>query len=126
MQWIRLEERYRQNISAGEVTDDYNFNFRIRYNVSMTIPLKGRQVVPKTPFIFLNDEVHINFGKDIVYNYFDQNRLFAGLGYQFTSHLNAHLGYMYVFQQLPEGNEYVHTNAIRLFVFYNLDFRSNE
>lgn len=124
MQWVRLEERFRQKVSEGELIDDYNFNFRIRYNISFTIPLKGKQVVPKVPFVFMNNEVFINFGKNIVYNYFDQNRLFAGLGYQFTSHLNAHLGYMYIFQQLPEGNKYVNTNTIRLFVFHNLDFRS--
>jgi len=123
MQWVRLEERFRRKVSAGELTDDYNFNFRVRYNMAFTIPLVGKKVEPKTPFIFINDEVFINFGKNITYNYFDQNRAFVGIGYQFTQHLNAHLGYMYVFQQLPEGNKYVNINAIRMFVFHNLDFR---
>ena len=123
VQYIRLEERFREQVSNGEVLDDYLFSFRIRYNIAMTIPLKGKQVVPKTPFVFVNDELHINFGKEIVYNYFDQNRLFAGVGYQFTPQLNAHLGYLYVFQQLPEGNRYININAIRLFIFHNLDFR---
>lgn len=126
MQWVRLEERFRRRVSAGELTDDYNFNYRIRYNMAFTIPLKGKQVVAKTPFIFANNEVMINFGKEIVYNHFDQNRAFVGLGYQFTSHLNAHLGYMYVFQQLASGNQYLHINAIRLFVFHNLDLRKKE
>ncbi len=125
MQWIRLEERFRQKVSAGELIDDYSFNYRIRYNMAFTIPLKGKQVVAKTPFLFANNEVMINFGKEIVNNYFDQNRAFVGFGYQFTSHLNAQLGYMYVFQQLPAGNEYLKINAIRLFVFHNLDFRKN-
>lgn len=126
MQWFRVEERFRRKVAAGELTDDYNFTWRFRYNISFTIPLKGKQVAPKTPFIFLNDEVHINAGKNIGINYFDQNRLFLGLGYQFTAHLNTHLGYMYVFQQLPEVNKYVHIDAIRFFVFHNLDFRNQE
>lgn len=126
MQWIRLEERFRRKVADGELADDYNFNFRIRYNVALTIPLKGKTVEPKTPFVFASDEVFINFGKNITYNYFDQNRAFAGFGYQFTRHLNAQLGYMYIFQQLPEGNKYIHTNAIRLFVFHNLDLRKKE
>jgi long-subunit fatty acid transport protein len=126
MQWVRLEERFRRKVSAGELTDEYSFNYRIRYNMAFTIPLKGKQVVAKTPFLFANNEVMINFGKEIVNNYFDQNRAFVGLGYQFTSHLNAQLGYMYVFQQLPAGNEYLNINTIRLFVFHNLDVRKNE
>lgn len=126
MQWIRLEERFRQKVSAGELIDDYSFNYRIRYNIAFTIPLKGKQLVAKTPFLFANNEVMINFGKEIVYNYFDQNRAFIGFGYQFTTHLNAQLGYMYVFQQLPAGNAYLKINAIRLFVFHNLDFRKKE
>lgn len=126
MQWFRVEERFRRKVTAGELTNDYNFNWRFRYNISFTIPLKGKQVVPKTPFIFLNDEIHINAGENIGINYFDQNRLFLGLGYQFTAHLNAHLGYMYVFQQLPEVNKYVHIDAIRFFIFHNLDFRNQE
>ncbi|MBT1696125.1 DUF2490 domain-containing protein [Fulvivirgaceae bacterium PWU4] len=126
MQWFRVEQRYRRTVAAGELTDDYNFNWRLRYNFALTLPLKGKQVVAKTPFLFFNDEIHINAGKEIVNNYFDQNRAFLGLGYQFTSHLNAHLGYMNVFQQLPAGNRYVNINAIRLFVFHNIDLRKGD
>jgi hypothetical protein len=126
MQWFRVEERYRRRVVANELTKDYDFNWRFRYNFSLTLPLRGKAVVAKTPFLFFNDEIHINAGKSIVNNYFDQNRLFVGLGYQFTSHLNAQLGYMYVFQQLPAGNKYANINAIRLFVFHNLDFRTKD
>jgi hypothetical protein len=126
MQWLRIEERYRTKVAAGELTNDYNFNWRLRYNFALTFPLKGKQVAAKTPFLFFNNEIHVNAGKSIVNNYFDQNRLFFGLGYQFTSHINAHLGYMNVFQQLPAGNQYVSTNAIRLFVFHNIDLRRQE
>lgn len=126
MQWIRLEERFRGKVEDGELTSDYTFNYRVRYNMAFTIPLKGKQVVANTPFIFLNDELHINFGKEITNNYFDQNRLFVGIGYQFTSQLNAHLGYMKVFQQLPQPSTFRNIDAIRLFVFHNLDFRIKE
>lgn len=125
-QYVRLEERFRREVVAGELTSDYNFNYRVRYNMSFTIPLKGKQVVAKTPFLFVNDELHINFGKEITNNYFDQNRLFVGLGYQFTAQLNAQLGYMKVFQQMPQPGTFRNIDAIRLFVFHNLDFRSKE
>jgi hypothetical protein len=122
-QYIRLEQRYRKVGDGG----DYTFNsHRVRYNISFTIPLTQKQVAPKTPFLFTNNELFINMGKNIVNNYFDQNRFFVGLGYQFTSHMNAQVGYLNVFQQLPASNKYVNTDAIRLFVFHNLDLRNND
>jgi len=126
MQWVRLEERFRRKIEDGELRSDYNFNYRVRYNMAFTIPLKGKQVAAKVPFIFINDEVHLNFGDEIANNYFDQNRLFVGVGYQFTSHLNAHLGYMHVFQQLAQPYSFRSIDAIRLFIFHNIDFRTKE
>ncbi|MBA4057968.1 MAG: DUF2490 domain-containing protein, partial [Marivirga sp.] len=126
MQWFRIDERFRTKVVDGELTDSYNFNWRFRYNIALTFPLKGKVVQAKTPFLFFNDELHINAGKNIVYNYFDQNRLFLGLGYQFTSHLNAQLGYMWIFQQLAAGDKYANINAIRFFVFHNLDLRKTE
>jgi len=123
MQYVRLEERFRRRAEGAELLDEYDFNYRIRYNISFTIPLKGKSVEPKTPFFFVNNEVMINFGEEIVYNYFDQNRFFAGVGYQFTKHLNAQIGYLNVFQQRSTGNQYIHVDAIRFFVFHNLDFR---
>lgn len=126
MQWFRIDERFRTRVVDGALTDRYNFNWRFRYNIALTFPLRGKVVQAKTPFLFFNDEIHINAGKEIVNNYFDQNRLFLGLGYQFTAHLNAHLGYMYIFQQLPAGYKYANIHAIRFFVFHTLDFRKDE
>nr|MCU0421150.1 DUF2490 domain-containing protein [Cyclobacteriaceae bacterium] len=124
MQWIRLEERFRQDTDGDALADSYRFNWRFRYNVAMTIPLKGTTVDAGVPFVLVNNELHINAGREIVNNYFDQNRLFVGLGYQFAKHAHVHLGYLYVFQQLPQGNRYLHIDAIRLFVMQNLDFRT--
>jgi hypothetical protein len=126
MQYLRFEQRYRRRVANDQLEDGYNFNYRLRYNFLLTVPLKGKQMAPGIPFLVLNDEIHINMGKQILYNYFDQNRAFLGIGYPFTSHLNAHLGYMNLFQQLPAGNRFNNTHAIRLFVFHNLDFRQKE
>lgn len=126
LQWLRLEERFNRKIANDELMDGYNFNYRLRYNISFFIPLKGKEMAAKTPFIAVMDEAFFNFGGKIVYNTFDQNRFFAGVGYQFTSHLNAQLGYMNVFQQEASGNSYLSTNAIRLFFFHSLDLRHKE
>jgi hypothetical protein len=123
LQWLRLEERFNRKIANDALLDGYNFNYRLRYNISFFIPLTGKDLAPKTPFIAIMDEVFVNFGGKIVYNTFDQNRFFAGVGYQFTSHFNAQLGYMNVYQQEASGNRYISTDAIRLFFFHSLDLR---
>lgn len=124
LQWLRLEQRFNEKVVSDEKLDGYNYTFRARYNFSFFIPLKGKEIAPKTPFAAIMDEVFLNFGDKIVYNTFDQNRFFAGFGYQFTSHLNAQLGYMNVYQQEASGNNYLSTHAIRLFVFHSLDLRN--
>jgi hypothetical protein len=126
LQWLRLEQRFNERVVNDVKQDDYNYNFRLRYNFSFFIPLKGKEMAPKTPFAAIIDEVFLNFGDRIVYNTFDQNRFFAGFGYQFTSHLNAQLGYMHVYQQEGSGINYLSTHAIRLFVFHSLDLRHKD
>ena len=127
MQWIRLEERYRKKIvNDSTLGSGYSFNFRIRYNIWYDIPLSRKGLVPKALSFVANDEVHINFGKEIVYNYFDQNRFFLGLKYQFTERSNIQFGYMNLFQQLAAGNKYKSINAARVFFFQNLDLRRKQ
>lgn len=126
LQWIRLEQRFNEKIVSDVEEDGYNYNFRVRYSYSFFIPLKGKELAAKTPFVALINEVFLNFGDRITYNTFDQNRLFAGFGYQFTSHVNAQLGYMNIYQQEASGNNYFSTHAVRLFLFHSLDLRNKD
>lgn len=125
MQWLRLEERYRRKIQNNNtLIDGYNFNYRIRYNFLFTTPLSKKGFAPQSLQFVLNDEIHINPSKNIVYNIFDQNRFFIGLSYQITKVANVQFGYMNLFQQLPAGNQFKNIHAARIFYFHNLDFRT--
>ena len=126
MQWVRSEQRFNRKVANDALVDGYNFNYRLRYLLSIFIPLKGDFIEADTPFFAFNDEIHINAGKQITYNYFDQNRFFVGIGYQFSKTLNAQLGYMNLFQQLPAGNRFNNNHTIRLFFFNNLDLRKKD
>jgi len=124
MQWFRLEERYRRKIlNDSTLATGYSFNFRIRYNMLFQVPLSKKGIVPKSTSLIVNDEVHVNFGKQVVYNYFDQNRFFVGFTYQTTKTDNLQIGYMNLFQQLPAGNRYRSIHTLRLFYFHNVDWR---
>ena len=125
-QWIRLEERFNHKIANDALQDGYNFNFRFRYLLNLMVPLNHDFIEAKTLFLAFNDEIHINAGKQITYNLFDQNRFFVGLGYQFTKGLNMQVGYMNQFQQLPSGNHFNSNNVLRIFVFHNLDLQAKK
>jgi hypothetical protein len=126
LQWLRLEQRFNEKVVADQKQNGYNYNFRVRYNFSFFIPLKGKELIAKTPFAAIGNELFLNFGDRVVYNTFDQNRLFAGFGYQISSHLNAQLGYMNIYQQEDSGNNYLSTHVIRLFLFHSLDLRNKD
>ena len=125
VQYLRLEERYLKKIlNDSTLSNAYNFNFRLRYNFLLQVPLSKNPIKKGAVSFIVNDEVHVNFGKQVVLNYFDQNRFFLGLAYQVNDHDNIQLGYLNVFQQLPAGNQYRSTHAARVFYFHNLDLRA--
>jgi Protein of unknown function (DUF2490) len=127
MQWVRLEERWRRRLkNANELSDDYSFNFRLRYSIQSQLPLSKKRFQPGTFSFVLSNEVFINFGKQIVFNTFDQNRFFAGFNYHVNKRDNLQFGYINVFQQLAAGNQYRSINAMRLFYFHQLDLRRQE
>jgi hypothetical protein len=126
-QYIRLEERFRSKVGPDSVMiAGNNFNFRARYNLLWQIPLTGADLKKGDFSFILNDEVHIAFGKEVVYNYFDQNRFFAGFAYHLNTRDNLQFGYLNVFQQLAAGNRYRSTHAARIFYFHNLDLRKKK
>ena len=126
MQWVRLEERFRHKIKNNdELADGYNFNYRLRYNYFMMIPLGKVRFAKNTLSAVVNDEVHVNFGKEIVYNTFDQNRFFVGFAYHVNKTDNIQFGYMNIYQQLAAGNKYRMVHVPRVFYFHNIDLRKN-
>lgn len=121
MQWVRLEERLRRNIkNDSTLADGSAFNFRVRYNFLLQFPLTKTKIKAGDFSLILNNEIHLNFGNAIVYNTFDQNRLFAGLALHTSATDNLQVGYMNLFQQLAGGSNYRMLHTARLFYFHNL------
>ncbi|GAB4094036.1 DUF2490 domain-containing protein [Flaviaesturariibacter terrae] len=126
MQWIRLEERYRRRIAAdGSLGDGYQFNYRARYNFLLQLPL-SREIRKGSVSLIANNELMVNFGKEIVTNYFDQNRAFLGAAYHINSTDNLQLGYLNVFQQLATPGRYRTLHTARISFFHNLDLRKKK
>jgi Protein of unknown function (DUF2490) len=124
MQWVRLEERFQRKILNDDTLDEgYNFNWRIRYNFALFLPITKKRFEPGGLQFLLNDELMINFGKNITYNHFDQNRIFAGLVFQVNKHAQLHAGYMNLYLQRASGNSFNNQHTIRVFYFHNFDLR---
>lgn len=122
--YLRLEERFRRKVKdADELADGYNFNYKLRYSTMVNLPLSRNAFAPNTLSVSLNNEIHVNFGKEIVYNYFDQNRFFAGFAYHVNKSDFLQFGYMNLFQQLAAGNQYKMIHAARVYFYHNLDLR---
>lgn len=123
-QRVRLEERFRRKFeNAYKLADGYHFNYRLRYNVSAAMPLGKKPFQPHALSLVVNDEVMLNFGKEIVYNTFDQNRLFVGFNYHLSKNSTLQAGYMNTFQQQASGNNYKNIHTLRINLLQNLDVR---
>ena len=124
MQWVRLEERFvRKLANPDSLSGQYNYTWRARYHAQLSFPLSQQPGFLSKCALVVSDELLINFGKNVVYNYFDQNRFFIGGSFQTTKRDNIQVGYMNLFQQLSGGNAYRRMDVLRIFYFHNLDFR---
>lgn len=116
---LRNEQRWQQQVVNDSVSGTI-FSNRVRLLAYVTIPVSRH---PYVPSIALADELMVQFGKDIVYNTFDQNRLFAGLRQPLSKTLSFDIGYMLVYQQRPSGYQFNRNHTLRCFFYYRPDWR---
>ncbi len=123
-QRYRTEQRFIHRTDGGELAKGYRFNHRLRYQLSGAVSL--RDSTRKALVLTVGDEILVNAGRQVLYNYFDQNRVFAALGYQLTKTLNVQAGYMYTFSQLAAGNQFLHGHVWRLSLLHNVKINTVE
>ncbi|MFY0672326.1 MAG: DUF2490 domain-containing protein [Bacteroidia bacterium] len=123
VQRIRNEQRWHGVLDNQGQVDRWRFSNRVRFLSSFSIKVSEN---PKMPSIVFADEVHMHFGKEIIYNTFDQNRIFGGLKVPITSNLKFDIGYMMVYQQKYSGFNYDMNHTFRFFFYYSPDFRKNK
>ena len=123
-QRYRAEQRFIHRTAGSELTKGYRFNHRLRYQLSGAISL--RDSTRKALVLLVGDEILINAGRQVVYNHFDQNRVFVTLGYQLTKTFSLQAGYMYTFSQLALGNQFLHGHVWRLSLLHNVKLSNIE
>lgn len=90
-----LEQRFVGRYSSAAVLkeDEFPLWHRMRYMFRMQLPLKGKEIKDKTPYLAAYDEVLIGFGTNVNANIFDQNRLGILLGYRVNKSVRLEGGY---------------------------------
>lgn len=116
---IRNEQRWQQKIAADTLTGTNKFTDRVRYLFSLTVPVFKN---PKLPALVLSDELCMQMGKEVVYNTFDQNRVFLGIKQKISKDLQFDMGYMLLDQQKASGYQYDQNHTFRLFFYFTPDF----
>lgn len=119
---LRLEQRFFNTVVDGKSLNDDFMNHRLRFLISVGFPFKEGG---KTEFM-LADEIHLNFGKEVVYNTFNQNRLTVGIKHKLSDQWKFDLGYMMVYQQSAIGDVYDLNHTLRLFFYGNFDLRKDK
>jgi hypothetical protein len=92
---VQLTHRFRYEQRWVEGQD---FRTRYRYNLFVNILLNKDEMVKKTVYLALYNELFINGQRDIgngrEVQFFDRNRTYIGLGYALRDHLRVQAGWM--------------------------------
>ena len=127
---FRLEQRFLQNWSAPDpvthlrsIEPGFELQNRMRYRFLLALPLTVDSNGNQKLFATVYDEIFVNFGDNIGFNLFDQNRIGATLGYQVTKQFNLQAGYMNQVIQKANGKDVENNHALTLFLTFNVDFR---
>lgn len=123
LQRLRNEQRWQDKIEGGRIANEKRFSNRVRYLLSLTIPVSKD---PYIPAIVLSDELCVQFGKEIIYNTFDQNRFFIGLRQKVSKKLSFDIGYMLLNQEKITGYQYDVNHTFRWFFYYVPDLRKKK
>lgn len=116
----RVEQRWQQKIVNNEKTNDYRFTDRVRYAISFIYsPFKNKNLPSFTNY----EEVMIQFGKEVVYNTFDQARFSFGIRQTISPRLSLDLNYMYIYQQQFSAYQYLQANTLRFYLNYNVGWK---
>lgn len=120
-QRLQLEERFVHNASKTGLLPGTTFFWRIRYRLQADYSLwkKENQLLKA----IVHDEILFNFGKNIIKNNFDQNRIYAALNYAFNKNIAIELGYLNSFQKRSSGVDFYNRDIIRFSFIHKMKLK---
>lgn len=116
---FRFEQRWKRDYIEDS---PFKLTHRFRYKITAYYPINNYKLVNKTLFLSAYEEVFIQAGKSITYDYLEDNRLFLGLGYIVNENLQVQAGYTWTFRYAGGPNSFEHRHIPRISFYHNLDF----
>lgn len=123
MQWVRMEEKWKENL-LNDSTIDRSFTniFKWRYNLFYQIPLSKKGFQPKSLSLAFGDELYLYYGSTLSNHVFDQNRVFLGFSYAVNKQLHFVFGYLNIQQQNATATTLKISNILKATLFLNLGY----
>jgi len=103
-----MEHRYR----AEQRWLNTGYRNRFDYRIKISVPLNKRQIIAKTWFISLANEIFLNSKAPN----FEQNRVSATLGYQFDRKWTLQAGWLNAYNYSP-GNSHAKNNMLIMLLY---------
>ncbi len=122
-----LEQRFVGRYSTADLEKDDEFPLlnRVRYMIRLQVPLIGKEIKDKTPYVAVYDEIFTGFGENVAANVFDQNRFGALVGYRFNKTCRIEAGYINQILQFGRTingqNVFQHNNGLVVNAVVNFD-----
>ena len=116
---FRFEQRWRREYLEGS---EFVLSNRFRYKITAYYPLNNYKLLNNTLFLSFYEEVFLQAGKRVTYDYLEDNRMFLGLGYKLNENIQFQAGYMWTFRYDGGPNNFEHRHIPRISIYHNLDF----
>lgn len=123
---FRLEQRFVKlplKIDEQWTLGDLVYSNRVRYLFKATFNIfSNKESSLKNIHLVAQNEVFINFGKNVKLNIFDQNRCYVAIGYRIPKLGSIELGYMEQSLLRADGVRLERNHTLQVAVISNLEF----
>ena len=116
---LRVEQRWKRSTQIADPT--YYYYNRFRYKILAYGPIFGPLLETGSLFFCFYNEIFMQQGEKVEFNYYEDNRAYAGLGYGLTDSVHLHVGYMKSFGQL-DAFRFRNHDIFRLSIYHKLSF----
>lgn len=126
---FRLEQRYVNNPVLKEseyVPGEATYTNRVRWMNRYSVPFKGKTIEDRSLYLSFYNEIYINFGKNVAYNIFDQNRAYLALGYRIPKLGRLELGYLNQLIFRGDGIKVEQNHTLQVGLSSNIEFRKKK
>ncbi|WMJ75542.1 DUF2490 domain-containing protein [Cytophagaceae bacterium ABcell3] len=110
----RYRYEFRNQYQPGSESYRFFTRFRFRYRIRVMLNTPDFYT-PGTIYAAVSNEIGLNIGRNVVMNTFNQNRVYAGIGYRFLNAMRVELRYLDRFRTRgATGFEFDHGRGIMI------------